>query len=118
DAMRDDRWKRLQELKLGGSSLSKIERDVGPPYPFPDAMVKLGPNEVNRPLPWKDLTAEQRTFQANKMAVHAAMVDRMDREIGRVLAQVREMRAMDNTLIFFLSDSGASAELMVGIAGH
>ena len=44
---------------------------------------------MNRPLPWKDLSAEQREFQANKMAVHAAMVDRMDREIGRVLAQLR-----------------------------
>ena len=35
---------------------SAIERDVGPPYAFPEAIKKLGPNEVNRPLPWKDLT--------------------------------------------------------------
>ncbi len=52
------------------------------------------------------------------MAVHAAMVDRMDREIGRVLAQLRAMGAMDNTLIFFLSDNGASAEIMVRGDGH
>ena len=73
---------------------------------------------MNRPLPWKDLTAEQREFQANKMAVHAAMVDRMDREIGRVLAQLQAMGALDNTLIFFLSDNGASAEIMVRGDGH
>ena len=90
--------------------LSPVERDVGPPYPFPDAIKKLGPNELNRPLPWKELTAEQRAFQADKMAVHAAMVDRMDREIGRVLKQIKDMGAMENTLVFFLSDNGASAE--------
>jgi arylsulfatase len=52
------------------------------------------------------------------MAVHAAMVDRMDREIGRVLDQVRAMGAWDDTLIFFLSDNGASAEIMVRGDGH
>ncbi len=118
DAMREQRWERLKSLKIGGTSLSAIERDLGPPYAFPDAIKKLGPNELNRPLPWKDLTAEQREFQANKMAIHAAMVDRMDREIGRVLAQVRAMGAMDNTLIVFLSDNGASAEIMVRGDGH
>src|SRR5262249_53938783 len=118
DALRDERWKRLKELKIGGTRLSPVERNVGPPYAFPDALKKLGPNELNRPLPWKDLTAEQREFQAKKMAVHAAMVDRMDREIGRVLAQLRAMGAMDNTLIFFLSDNGASAEIMVRGDGH
>jgi arylsulfatase len=118
DAMREQRWKRLQELHIGGTSLSAIERDVGPPYHFPDALKKLGPNEVNRPLPWNDLTPEQRQFQADKMAVHAAMVDRMDREIGRVLDQLRAMNALDNTLIFFLSDNGASAEIMVRGDGH
>ncbi|HSQ56719.1 MAG TPA: arylsulfatase [Gemmata sp.] len=118
DAMRDARWRRQQTLGIGGTGLSPIERDVGPPYAFPDAIKKLGPNEVNRPLPWKDVSAEQREFQANKMAVHAAMVDRMDREIGRVVEQVRAMGALDNTLILFLSDNGASAEMMVRGDGH
>lgn len=118
DAMRDDRWKRMKEMKIGGTPLAAIERDVGPPYAFPDAIKKLGPNELNRPLAWKELSAEQREFQVNKMAVHAAMVDRMDREIGRVLAQLRTMGALDNTIVFFLSDNGASAEIMVRGDGH
>ena len=118
DAMRESRWKRLKDLKIGGTYLAEIERELGPPYAFPEAMEKLGPNELNLPLPWADLTAEQRAFQANKMAVHAAMVDRMDREIGRVLEQLRLMGAMENTLILFLSDNGASAEIMVRGDGH
>ncbi len=118
DSLREARWKRLRELKIGGAALSAVERDLGPPYNFPDALKKLGPNELNRPLPWKDLTPEQREFQACKMAVHAAMVDRMDREIGRILDQLRAMKALDDTLIFFLSDNGASAEIMVRGDGH
>ncbi len=118
DAMRVERWERMQALGIGGSALAPIERDVGPPYAFPTALAALGPREVNRPVPWDGLDAEQRVFQAAKMAVHAAMVDRMDREIGRVLAQLDAMGATANTLVFFLSDNGASAEMMVRGDGH
>jgi arylsulfatase len=52
------------------------------------------------------------------MSVHAAMVHRMDTEIGRVVAQLRAMNALDNTLILFLSDNGASAEIMIRGDGH
>jgi arylsulfatase len=118
EAMRADRFRRQQEMNLVQTTLSAVERDLGPPYAFPDAIRKLGPGEVNRPLLWSDLTEEQRRFQATKMAIHAAMVDRMDQEIGRILAQLRAMNAYDNTLIFFASDNGASAEIMVRGGGH
>ncbi|MCW3051057.1 MAG: atsA 29 [Chthonomonadales bacterium] len=118
DALRAERWKRLQRLKIGGTTLSATERAVGPPYAFPEDIKKLGPDEVNRPLPWTDLTPSQQRFQASKMAVHAAMVARMDREVGRILAQIRAMGAMDNTIVLFLSDNGASAEMMVRGDGH
>lgn len=118
DAVRAERWKRLRALKLAGDTLSPVERDVGPPYPFPDALKKLGAGEVTRPLAWADLTAEQRAFQAGKMAVHAAMVDRMDREVGRIVAQLRAMGVLEDTLVCFLSDNGASAEIMVRGDGH
>jgi arylsulfatase len=52
------------------------------------------------------------------MAIHAAMVDRMDREIGRVLDQVRRSGQWENTIIFFASDNGASAERLVRGDGH
>lgn len=118
DALRNERWQRMRSLGLGGNSLSAVERDLGPPYPFPEAITKLGANEVNAAVPWIDLTQSQREFQAGKMAIHAAMVDRMDREVGRVLEQLRLMGAIGNTLILFLSDNGASAEMMVRGDGH
>jgi arylsulfatase len=105
-------------MGLTRTTLSAVERDLGPPYAFPDAIKKLGPGEVNRPLPWDELTDEQRRFQATKMAIHAAMVDRMDQEIGRIIAQLKAMKAFENTVIFFASDNGASAEIMVRNGGH
>jgi arylsulfatase len=44
-----------------------------------------------------------------KMATYAAMVDRMDRGIGRVLGALEAAGALDDTLVLFLSDNGAAA---------
>jgi len=118
DQLRLARHARQREMGLVQTSLSALEREVGPPYHFPDAFEKLGPGEINRPLPWTELTDEQRRFQATKMAIHAAMIDRMDQEIGRYLDQLRSMGAFENTLIFVASDNGASAEIMVRHGGH
>ncbi|MGW8314071.1 MAG: arylsulfatase [Bacteroidales bacterium] len=73
---------------------------------------QIDPAEVARAVPWSTLTKEQQGFQATKMAIHAAMVSRMDREIGRFLQKLEELDYMDNTLIFFCSDNGASTEMM------
>ena len=118
EALRSSRFERQKAMGITNTTLSALERDIGPPYAFPDAMKKLGSGEVNRPLPWAELTDEQRRFQATKMAIHAAMVDRMDQEIGRIIAQLKAMGAYENTLILFASDNGASAEIMVRDGGH
>jgi arylsulfatase len=116
--IQSERYDRMKQLGIVSNELPAMERDVGPPYPFPDALKKLGASEVNRPLAWSDLTGEQREFQADKMAVHAAMIDRMDRDIGRIIEQLKASKMFDNTLILFASDNGASAEIMVRGDGH
>ena len=118
EALRAERFAKQKKLSITNTTLSELEREVGPPYAFPEAIEKLGPGEVNRPLPWAQLTEEQRRFQATKMAIHAAMVDRMDHEIGRIIGQLKTMKAFENTLIMFASDNGASAEIMVRNGGH
>jgi len=118
EALRTARFAHQKEMGLVNTTLSALEREVGPPYAFPEAIERLGPGEVNRPLPWSELTDEQRRFQATKMAIHAAMVDRMDQEIGRYLAELKAAGQMENTLILFASDNGASAEIMVRNGGH
>jgi arylsulfatase len=118
DRARLARWLREKDLGLIRGPLSRVEYDLGPLYPFPGLVKVFGPGEVDRPIPWRQLTDEQREFQATKMAIHAAMVDRMDQEIGRVLGQLRAMTALDDTLVLFLSDNGASSEILVRDDGH
>ncbi len=118
EMIRKERYERQREMGLHKVAMSKTERDLGPPYNFPDAYEILGDGEVNKPLPWDSLTAEQKKFQAKKMELHAAMIDRMDQEIGRVLKQLDRMGSLQNTVVMFLSDNGASAEIMVRTDGH
>jgi arylsulfatase len=59
-------------------------------------------------LKWEDNPTKD--WDAAAMAVHAAMIDRMDQGIGRILKALRETGQLDNTLIVFLSDNGASNE--------
>ncbi|MEX2310199.1 MAG: arylsulfatase [Pirellulales bacterium] len=118
DAIRGERWQRIEEkLRLPGQ-LSPLEEKIGPPYAFARTSEILGPREVYRELAWSTLSPEQQAYQAAKMAIHAAMVHRMDEEIGRVVEQIRVMGALENTLVFFFSDNGASAEIMVRGDGH
>lgn len=118
DIVRQQRYARQRSLNVVSCPLSPLESAIGPPYDFPAAIQQLGPGEVNRELAWVDLNEQRRAFQAAKMAVHAAMIDRMDQEIGRVLEQLKTMNEFDDTLILFLSDNGASAEIMVRGDGH
>lgn len=59
---------------------------------------------------WDTLQAGEKTEWAERMAVHAAMVDRMDTEIGRIIGQLKAMDAFENTVVIFVSDNGASHE--------
>lgn len=115
DRIRERRWRRMRRMGLVNCPLPPPDPDILPEWNFtPDELARsIGSGEVPRAVPWESLTEEQRRFQATKMAIHAAMVDRMDREIGRVLEQVRRMGAWDNTLTLFVSDNGASAEQII-----
>ncbi len=113
DAVREARWRRLRESGIVNCALPPLETAFTPRYFRKEFLDSLGPGEELHPIPWKDLTDEQRRFQATKMAIHAAMVDRMDRDIGRVIEQLRAMGALDNTVIFFLSDNGADATILI-----
>jgi len=59
---------------------------------------------------WDSLAQDRRADLAMRMAIYAAMVDRMDQDIGRLTANLRAKGELDNTLIMFLSDNGACAE--------
>jgi arylsulfatase len=120
DALREERLKKMTQFGIVHCGLSELEPGIIPAWNKPEADLKkiIGEKEVAHAVPWNTLTSDQKEFQAAKMAVHAAMIDRMDREIGHVLDKLKEMGVMDNTIIMFASDNGASAEQMIRGDGH
>jgi arylsulfatase A-like enzyme len=58
--------------------------------------------------PWKN--EKDKKWQARRMEVYAAQIDRMDQGIGRILRTLEETELFENTLIVFLSDNGGCAE--------
>ena len=118
DRIRQRRWRRIQKMFHLPGELSPIEPTTGTPYRSADALKTLGPVEVWSETPWSELPADKQAYQARKMEIHAAMVTCMDRQIGRVLDQLHAMNADENTLVLFLSDNGASAEIAMRGDGH
>ncbi|HUG94135.1 MAG TPA: arylsulfatase [Planctomycetaceae bacterium] len=92
-ALRKTRYRRQIEMGLFD------ERDT----PLPEL--------TGRGKDWGALTDEERRFQSAKMAVHAAMVDRLDQGVGEIVQALERAGRLENTLIMFLSDNGASPEV-------
>ena len=59
---------------------------------------------------WASVPDKQ--WEAAGMEVYAAMVDRMDRGIGKIVAELKRAKRFENTLILFLQDNGGCAEAM------
>ncbi len=88
-AIRETRYRRQQELGIFGDGFRL------PPATHRD---------------WNSLSAEQKKDQSRRMQVYAAMLDRVDQNIGKLVAKVRELGDEENTLIMFASDNGCSSE--------
>jgi arylsulfatase len=86
EALRDARLARQVKLGLLAPGVA--------PHPF----------EAPR---WDSFSADERAISARRMEVYAAMVDRIDQNVGRVIAALRASGELSNTVILFLSDNGA-----------
>ncbi len=60
--------------------------------------------------PWDKLTAEEQDRFDHMMAVYAAVMEKLDSNIGRLVDALKKRKVLDNTLILFLSDNGGTAE--------
>lgn len=61
----------------------------------------------SRSYDWETANHE---FEDHRMAVYAAMIDRMDQNLGRILAALDRLGIADDTLVMFFSDNGGCAE--------
>ena len=88
-------------------------------------LVELGIVEEGWPLSpldvpeWETLTDAQRDDMDFKMALFAAIIDRLDQNIGRVVNHLKAIGELDNTLLVFVSDNGGTKETgLFGIKGQ
>ncbi len=85
-AVRSARMERLKELGL-------VPKDTEP-----------------SPLEPSHLEAEDSEDHGLRMAYYAAQVHELDQQIGRLIESFEKQGILENTLVMFLSDNGASAE--------
>lgn len=108
DKIREQRLTKQKKIGLLPESTALTPRSK---ITHPVASRRLGSwtDDGNNPA-WDSLPADRRAYLAQRMAVFAGMVTGMDRNIGRLIADLRASGQLDNTLILFLSDNGACAE--------
>lgn len=108
DKIREQRTARLKQLELVAADTQLTPRSA---IPKPEVAARLGSQTAdgNNPL-WDSLDADRRADLARRMATYAGMVTGMDRNIGRVIGDLRQQGELDHTLVLFLSDNGACAE--------
>src|SRR5688572_29846159 len=75
-----------------------------------DERVALAPVERGNVKPWAELTDAERDEWDLRMSVYAAMVERLDAGVGRVMSALRDAGVAENTLVLFVSDNGGAAE--------
>ena len=87
--LREERYMRMIEMGLIDSSWDLSYDDI---------------------VSWDSLSEEKRKEMDLRMAIYAAMIDRMDQNIGRLINNLKSKGLYDNTIIMFLNDNGACAE--------
>lgn len=90
DVLRQQRWERQKSLGVVDQNAQLSPRNPGIPA-------------------WDSLPQDTRRLYASYMEIYAALVDNADQNVGRVIAQLRRMGQLDNTLIVLTSDNGANS---------
>lgn len=91
EAIREARFRRQVEMGLIAPATARLSQRQPDKPTWPE----------NPTGPW----------DSRAMAVHAAMIDRVDQGVGRIVARLEQLGLFENTLILVLSDNGASPEI-------
>lgn len=89
-------WDAIRRARVASLKQKGIIQDSATESPRPDHVPA-----------WDQLEPWRQKYEANRMTTLAAMIDRMDREIGRLVDDLKSNGELDNTMILFVSDNGA-----------
>ncbi len=103
----DDGWEALVERRVAGARRTGVIPETAVAPPLPDYARR-----------WDDLDPDQQRVEARKMELYAAMVERLDHHVGRLMDALREMGLYENTIILFFSDNGASGANVLELADN
>ena len=98
DKLREQRYKRMQELGVIDPKLGLSPRDEGA-------------------RAWDEISGKQKEQLDYRMAVYAAQIYAVDYNLGRLIKTLKKLDKFDNTLIMFLSDNGGCAEPYTDLGG-
>ena len=101
DKLRAERLARMKELGVVPEDTQLSKRSHWRNY----GETKIGVNPA-----WETLPEDRRLDLARRMAIYAAMIDRLDQQLGRVVKDLKSAGEFENTLIVFTSDNGACFE--------
>lgn len=88
-AIRDSRYKKMLELGMVDPDMKLSEQTT---------------------VDWESLSDEEKEMEDLRMSIYAAMIDRIDQNIGKLLKKLEETGKLNNTIILFASDNGGSGE--------
>jgi arylsulfatase A-like enzyme len=107
DSIREKRFEKIMNLRIG-------EPDWKLP-PRSEVMIEMRGRDMgyggeSNPG-WDTFPEDRKKDLARRMSVYAAMIEKIDQNIGRVIKRLEKSGEIENTLIIFLSDNGANAEV-------
>ncbi|MCC9606908.1 arylsulfatase [Blastopirellula sp. JC732] len=108
-AFEDDIAKYRGKYKIGWDKLRQQRLAKQKELGLVSADLELSPRTPNIPA-WETLDAEKQDEMDLKMAIYAAMIDRIDQNIGKLMKYLKESGIEDDTMILFLSDNGGCQE--------
>ena len=81
--------------------------ELSPMNPMPDATYNF---QLDKVRPWASLSGDEKQLFARMAEVYAGYSEYTDHEISRLIDYLEESGQLENTLIFYCADNGASAE--------
>ncbi|MFT3737411.1 MAG: arylsulfatase [Breznakibacter sp.] len=105
-ALPEDIGKYEGKYALGWDSLRNVRSQNAKTLGVVDPSHPIARHDDDVPF-WNKLTYDEKELWQRRQEVYAAMIDRVDQNLGRLLDKLKELGKYDNTLIVFISDNGA-----------